>query len=222
LILRLPMKPICTYTHIVWDWNGTLFDDVELCVDVMNGLLARREMKLLTVDSYRECFDFPVADYYRRLGFDFEEESFEVVGTEFIRDYETRREEAGLYSDASETLARVREGGAEQSVLSAYQQPMLEELIQFFGLDEYFVRLVGLQDHYAHGKLEQGVQWIRELAHDPGEVLLIGDTTHDFEVAQAMGVDCVLICNGHQAEARLKRSGVPVVGGRSDLFSIDR
>lgn len=215
------MKPICEYAHIVWDWNGTLFDDVDLCVAVMNGLLARRDMKLLTVDSYRECFDFPVSDYYQRIGFDFDVESFEVVGTEFIREYETRREEAGLHSDARETLSRIQQNGTEQSVLSAYQQPMLEELIRFFSLEEYFVRLVGLQDHYAQGKLQHGIQWIRELAHDPGEVLLIGDTTHDHEVAHAMGVDCVLISNGHQSEIRLQEIGVPVVDGRRELFHFD-
>jgi phosphoglycolate phosphatase len=214
------VKPIYEYTHIVWDWNGTLFDDVELCVDVMNGLLSRREMKLLTVDSYRDCFDFPVSDYYRRIGFDFEAESFEVVGTEFIREYEKRREEAGLHSDARETLARIQQNGTEQSVLSAYSQPMLEELVRFFSLDEYFVRLVGLSDHYAHGKLDNGIQWICELAHDPGEVLLVGDTTHDYEVAQAMGVDCVLVCRGHQSEQVIANTRAPVLGSLVQLRAL--
>ena len=72
------------YTHIIWDWNGTLLDDAWLCVDVMNGMLEERGMKLKTVDEYRELFDFPVRDYYEKLGFNFKDEPFDKVGMEFI------------------------------------------------------------------------------------------------------------------------------------------
>ena len=212
------VRPIDHYAHVIWDWNGTLFDDVDLCVGVMNKLLSRRAMNTLTVEDYRESFGFPVHDYYRRLGFDFQAEPFEVVGTEFILEYEERRQEAKLYFDAREALERIQESGAGQSILSAYQQPMLEELIQFFDLAGFFVRLVGLQDHYAHGKLDNGVEWMRQLGHDPEDVLLVGDTMHDCEVARAMGIDCALIAGGHQSASRLQGNGVPVIAGRRELF----
>ena len=62
--------------HIVWDWNGTLLDDRWLTIAVMNRVLARRNMDELTEDRYLQLFTFPVIDYYRRLGFDFENTSF--------------------------------------------------------------------------------------------------------------------------------------------------
>jgi phosphoglycolate phosphatase len=211
------MKPIDAYAHVVWDWNGTLFDDVWLCVDVMNGLLAARRMALLTVDRYRELFDFPVKDYYRRLGFDFETEPFEEVGSEFIRSYESRRHEAGLKDGAVRVLESIGKAGAQQSVLSAYQQGTLEELIDSFSLTRYFVRVVGLQDHYAHSKVENGVRWIQGLSHAPHDVLLVGDSVHDAEVAEAMGVDCILLRGGHQSQERLEACGKPVLGSLEDL-----
>ena len=87
------------YKHIIWDWNGTLLDDAKLCVDIMNVVLSRRNMPVISLRQYQELFDFPVVDYYVKLGFDFEKESFEIVGTEFIDYYEERRHEANLQKD---------------------------------------------------------------------------------------------------------------------------
>ena len=200
-----------SYRHVIWDWNGTLFNDVELCADIMNGLLLPRGLPGLTVERYREVFDFPVIDYYRKLGFDFARDPFEEVGTEFIRRYETRKLDARLYPGAGEVLATLRRCGLSQSVLSAYQKDTLQDLVTHFGLTAYFEALVGLDDHYAAGKLEQGLRWIRGLELDPRDVVLVGDTRHDHEVAEAMGVSCVLIDGGHQARSRLASCGVPVL-----------
>ena len=65
--------------HVIWDWNGTLLDDAWLCVDVMNGMLSKRGLPLITLEIYRNIFDFPVRDYYLKLGYDFDNESFEMV-----------------------------------------------------------------------------------------------------------------------------------------------
>ena len=208
---------LSSHKHILWDWNGTLFDDAHLCVEVMNRSLGKRNLPLLTAKRYQDIFVFPVVDYYRRAGFDFSRESFETAGTEFIVEYEKRKFECGLQPGAREILDRIRDAGLTQSVLSAYQQNTLEEVVRHFGLERYFVRLVGLQDHYAGGKIDHGRRWIREAGHRPSEVLFIGDTIHDFEVAQAMGADCVLVHGGHNSMERLKSCGVPVLNSLSEL-----
>ena len=217
--MKAAWKQPTAYRHVVWDWNGTLLDDGWLCVDVMNGVLRSRHMPELSIDRYRDVFNFPVIDYYRALGFDFQQESFEVVGTEFIEAYEARRHEARLHTDTIAVLNHLRDAGISQSVLSAYRQETLDELIAWFGLTDYFDRLVGLQDHYAHSKIDNGVRWIAELSHRPHDVLLIGDSVHDFEVAEAMNVDCILIANGHQSRARLGACGAPVLDALSQLLS---
>ena len=204
------MKAV-SFKHIIWDWNGTLFNDAWLCMDVMNGLLRRRGLPLLTAERYQELFEFPVENYYRRLGFDFGRESFEQLGTEFMADYESRRLECGLREHARDVLAAVKRKGLTQSVLSAYKHDTLEQLLDHFGVRPFFVRVIGSDDHYASGKVDQGRRWIRELTCRPEEVLLIGDTLHDFEVAQAMGTACWLIPCGNHSRERLETCGVPVL-----------
>ena len=58
-------------THVVWDWNGTLLDDLDTCVAVANMLLDEFGLaRLEGVADYQAKFRFPIVDYYAELGFD--------------------------------------------------------------------------------------------------------------------------------------------------------
>jgi phosphoglycolate phosphatase len=166
------------YKHVIWDWNGTLLNDSWLCVEVMSGVLERRNMMKCTHDIYQNIFDFPVENYYKTLGFDFEKESFEIVGTEFIVEYEKRKFECGLYPSTIKILKTIDEAGISQSLLSAYKQQTLDELVDHFGLRGFFLKVVGLNDHYAKSKLDNGKLLIEGLGIDPKQIVLVGDTKH--------------------------------------------
>lgn len=196
--------------RVIWDWNGTLFNDAWLCMDVMNSLLSEHQLPLLTLDRYQRLFDFPVIDYYRRLGFDFEAAPFETVGSEFIRRYENRRLECDLHDGAMQLLEHFREQGIPQTVLSAYEQTTLLSLLRHFDIDHFFDEIIGNDDHYAAGKEEKALAWIARLNEPPESALLIGDTLHDADVAASMGVQCVLVAGGNQHEDRLRSRAVPL------------
>jgi len=199
-----------TYKHIIWDWNGTLFNDVELCVDVLNGLLVRRSLPLLTLDVYRNIFTFPVKDYYAKAGLDLEKYSFEQLGKDWMDEYERRRLEGKLFSKAEEVLRIINSNGIEQSILSAYKQDTLLELVNHFNLHHYFTHLTGLDHIYATSKVDLGKDLMKKLNHHNSNVLLIGDTVHDFEVAQEMNTGCILVADGHQSKEKLIDCGVDV------------
>lgn len=199
------------YKHVIWDWNGTIINDVNLCVELINGLLADRGLKTLTVDSYREVFTIPVKNYYAELGFDFAKESFEVVGKQWMTEYERRKFECGLYDGVKEVLVKINKLGIGQSILSAYSQHTLDEMVEHYGLTNYFTHIVGLDNIYAAGKLHLGKDLMTRLGNGKGETLLIGDTEHDYEVASEIGADCVLIASGHQSKDRLEKLGCPVI-----------
>lgn len=206
------------YQHIIWDWNGTLFDDARLCVDITNELLTRRNLPLLTHERYQEIFDFPVRVYYERLGFDLADESFESLGTEFIQSYEQRRFECNLQEGVPEVLRAVAEAGLSQSILSAYQQERLEEMVDHFEMRDFFIGLVGLDDHYAAGKLDSGKYWMDELHCTSADVLMVGDTVHDYDVARELGADCVLIPSGHHPRSKLERCDVPLIASLNQFL----
>jgi len=210
----------CGYKHIVWDWNGTLFNDAWLCVECINTLLEKRNMPAVTIDHYQRVFDFPVIEYYRRVGFDFDVESWDDVATEYIDRYNARRFECMLQEGALDVLDELAARGLTQSLLSAYKQATLEEIVDFFGLSGRFTRIVGLDDHYAVSKIDNGQKLIAELDCRGAEIVLVGDTGHDFEVAQAAGINCVLVPSGHQRRDRLEDCGAHVVDSLQDVLGL--
>ncbi len=193
-----------SFKHVIWDWNGTILDDVFLCCDIMNNILKRRKMQSITLDQYRDIFTFPVKEYYKNVGLPLDNRNFEKLSVEFIDEYESRKNNCSLYPGIKETLEHFRSLGLGQSVLSAYSQITLEEIIENFGLSTYFQKINGLDNIYAAGKIDNGRKWINELGLKKGEVLLIGDSVHDNEVAEEIGAEAVLISAGHQSEKKLR------------------
>ncbi len=205
------------YKHIIWDWNGTIFNDVELCVELINELLEPRGLKTVTIDEYKNVFTIPVRNYYAELGFDFSKESFEVIGKQWMDEYERRKFECGLHAGIADVIKRINQLGIGQSILSAYTQHTLEEMVEHFELTKYFSHLVGLDNIYAAGKLHLGKGLMKRLDNGKGETLLIGDTLHDYEVASEIGADCVLVANGHQSKEKLKTCGALIVDNLTSL-----
>jgi phosphoglycolate phosphatase len=200
------------YRHIIWDWNGTLLDDAWLCVDVMNEMLELRKLPAVSLDYYRSVFNFPVREYYRKLGYDFDREPFEEVGMEFMAQYNKRQKECKLHPAVVEVLETIKVKGFEQSILSAREQNELRAETDELGVKGYFSKIYGLDDHYAHGKTDVGKKLVADLGIPTSGLLFIGDTVHDAEVACEIGIDCVLIPNGHHSGERLRKCNFPVLG----------
>lgn len=198
------------YKHIIWDWNGTLLNDVAISVKIVNVLLQAQNGKTLTTDLYRQIFGFPVKDYYQRAGFDFDIESFESVGGRFMNSYNKQCKLAELHTEAIGIVKLFNTKGLGQSVLSARKQDYLVKDIAHFGLAKLLPDAWGIDNHCANGKVDAGLQYLKTSKLDPSNVILIGDTLHDADVAKEMGVDVVLVAIGHQNTERLNKSGVPV------------
>jgi len=211
------MERLRKYKHIIWDWNGTLIDDVWLVVDIMNKMLKKRNLPGIDSKRYREIFDFPVMDYYAKLEFDFSNESFEDLTVEFISEYYTRFNECKLFDKVEEVLKKIRNMEISQSILSASKENILVEKVKYYGIDKYFCRIMGLENHYAESKVERGKKWIAELNLNPQDVLLIGDTAHDYIVSKNIGSDCLLIANGHHNYERLAKLGVEVINSLKEI-----
>jgi phosphoglycolate phosphatase len=208
---------ITKYKHIIWDWNGTIFNDVTLGIDIINKLLIERGLSTLTVEIYKEVFTIPVKDYYAGLGFDFSKEPFEKVGKLWMDEYERRKFECGLYNGVEDLMKKNQSLGIGQSIHSAYSQHTLEEMVDHFNLRKYFTHIVGLDNIYAAGKLHLGKELMKRLGNGKGETLVIGDTIHDYEVATEIGADCVLVASGHQSKDVLLKATNNVIDSIDEL-----
>lgn len=203
--------------HVVWDWNGTLLDDSWLCLEILNELLAAHGLASVTPERYREIFDFPVRDYYERAGFDLQANPFEELAAFFVAEYERRRFECALRSGAREILSGLQSAGLGQSLLSAYRHEYLVSAVASWDIGGHFLSLAGQSDAWADGKEGLGRRHVTALGLDPSRVAFVGDTTHDAQVAAAVGARCILVDGGTQARHRLQATGAVVVSDLREL-----
>ncbi len=208
---------IIKYEYVIWDWNGTLFDDVALCVDIMNGILKKYHLPLISVEKYRAFFDFPVENYYQKLGFDFRKNSFEKLGIEFIEQYNKRRFECNLHKGVFDLLEIFKKQNLQQFILSAREHNSLMDDLRYFNVYPYVHEVSGLDNHFAGGKLDLGMMMMNKLNINPEKCLLIGDTKHDAEVAAGLKTDCILLAHGHHNFDQLSATNVPVFKNFQEL-----
>jgi phosphoglycolate phosphatase len=198
------------YETVIWDWNGTLLDDVALALAIVNEILVEYGVPSLTSERYREIFDFPVRLYYERAGLDLTLISFETVSEAFCSRFEERLYLAQLFPSARRVLETMRQSGIRQFVLSSTEHQALLRMLKRFGLADIFDGVKGMQNGLAAGKLTGGRELLSRFHIDPRNAVLIGDTLHDAEVAESLGVDCLLISSGHHSHERLSKLKYPV------------
>lgn len=186
---------------------------------MMNDILRKRNIKEITSEQYEKNFEFPVQNYYKKLGFDFKKETFEILGTEFIQNYNKNSHRCKLQPKVKYTLEKIFKLNKSQSILSAMEQKHLIHLITKHNLGKYFTEIIGLDNHYAKSKVENGKQWIVRSSLKINEILFVGDTFHDYEVAKIMGIDCILIPSGHHSKEKLETCSVPIINSLDEVLS---
>lgn len=190
--------------HVVWDWNGTLLNDVDAVLGAIGDLLEGHGLARVDRDQYRAVFGFPILEYYKKLGFDFEKESFEVLSERFVAHYAARASECALHSGSQDLFGALDKIGIVQSVLSAAHEPHLLRQLEHYGIRGHFRNVFGLSDHYAASKVARGKQLLDVCGFAAADTILVGDTDHDLEVGQELGIDVLLLADGHQSYERLR------------------
>lgn len=205
-----PPPPVSPIRQVLWDWNGTLLDDLTYAIGVRNRTFPAFGLpRIGSVAEYHRQFTFPVRRYYERAGVT--DETFVAVAHAWMAEYVRGFDAVPLHGDAVETLARFAAAGVRQAVLSATRRDMLESQIARFPIRAYFTDVLGLSDIYARSKEAVGLDYLARCGVPAASTLMIGDTLHDAEVARAMGTECVLVARGHQSRETLLTAGVPVM-----------
>ncbi len=211
------MKRIEAYSRVVFDFNGTLLDDVWIGIHTVNEMLRRRGLQTLdALDDYYRVFGFPIEDYYRRLGFDFEREPYDMLAHEWIEGYQQAEKTVGLRDGTTALLEFLHTSGVTLDILSATEEKMLLLQLTRLGILPYFRRVFGRDDIYAADKTALAA--VCASSFSGGPTLYIGDTDHDVACARVMGADCLLIEGGHQPRTLLEKTGMPVFHSLLDIL----
>jgi phosphoglycolate phosphatase-like HAD superfamily hydrolase len=202
-----------TGAHIVWDWNGTLFHDIDAIIGATNAAFAELGLEPLTLEKYRELYCVPVPKFYERLmGRLPTEAEWEAMDDIFHRYYAEHRTTCGLTAGAVELLAGWRSAGRSQSILSMYVHEELVPLVRGFGIEPHFIRVDGRTGPSGGSKAEHMVRHLASLSGvAPERTVVIGDAADDAVAALHVGARAVLYTGGSHSRVSLETVGVPVV-----------
>ncbi|CAM5510350.1 phosphatase [Streptomyces tanashiensis] len=207
--------------HLVWDWNGTLLDDIGAVIGATNAAFAELGLESITLERYRELYTVPVPKFYERLmGRLPTDEEWTVMDGAFHRHYWERAESCGLTIGAAELLAARQESGLTQSLLSLAPHTELIPLVRRHGIAERFVRMDGRPDASTDGKSGHMVRHLAALEVPAERVVVIGDAADDALAAAHVGARAVLYTGGSHSRASLARVGVPVVDSLEEAVAV--
>ncbi len=203
------------YSNVVWDFNGTLMDDVGISILTVNDMLEKRGMPLTDKKEYFEKIEMPIIRYYEKM-FDFNVTSLSELTREFQEGYDRYLDSASLAEGAIPLLEKLKENGVEQVIISSFPTEKIKKICEKLGISSYFSNILGADDIKAESKVERGKAYMNSLP-EGARVVAIGDLLHDHEMASSMGADCILYAGGHQSKADLLAVGVPVAETMAEI-----
>jgi phosphoglycolate phosphatase-like HAD superfamily hydrolase len=210
-----------TRTHLVWDWNGTLLDDLSLVVSSTNHVFATVGGRSVDADEHRSRFRRPVAEFYAEiLERAVDDEEFGRLDRIFHDAYRMGLTTMTLAADA---MAAIRSWPGSQSLLSMWFHDELVPAVETYGLSGVFARVDGLRTEVG-GDLKAGhlAVHLAGLGIPGDQVVLIGDSLDDAAAADSVGAKAVLYTGGFTAPARLRASGLPVADTLLEAVTIAR
>ena len=207
------------YHNILWDWNGTLIDDAVTSLNCVNDMLSEMNKPLITLEQYYTYVETPIIGFYRHILTE-DELDFPAISKSFHSSYNDRLNETFLAYGATKTLKTLKENGAKQYIITATKEESARKLAFQYGVGEYFDGIFGADNTLAESKVERALNFFNENNIDPRDTIFIGDTLHDLETANALGVDCILVTFGHQGKEIVENSGTVTADNLNDVLNI--
>lgn len=205
---------------IFLDFNGTIINDLDLCLQLLNEILKKQNKPLCDINKYKNIFTFPIKKYYELAGIDFSLDSYEDLAIWFISKYQPMSMSCGLFTGIEEAFLKLKEMGYHLVILSASERNNLIEQCQNYDIVKYFDDILGIDNIHAASKVGIALDYMQKNNIDSNDVLMVGDTLHDLEVAKAIGANAILVSCGHQSIEVLKQGKVQIINDVCELPSI--
>lgn len=205
--------------HVIWDWNGTLADDLGLVVEAVNRAIRPFGVGPIGPDDYRTHYTRPVQSFYERLlGRPIAADEWGWLDDRYHAAYHEALAQADLTPGARDALEQVQALGGSQSLLSMYRHDDLVRLVDRYRIAQLFVRVDGLRSPGGGTKAAFLRRHLARLDARPDAAVVVGDALDDAAAAAAVGAGCVLYDGGSHHREELERSGVPVVDSLADAL----
>ncbi|HET9259901.1 MAG TPA: HAD family hydrolase [Acidimicrobiia bacterium] len=198
-------------THLVWDWNGTLLDDLQIVVESVSVSIATLGARPIRADDYRDHYTRPVRNFYvSLLGREISDEEWLRLDTAFHDEYFRRAENVDLAPDALQAMDLLDGRGWTQSLLSMSPQNWLDGIVARLGIADRFLRVDGMVKMTGGLKAAYLEDHLRHIGIPGKSTVVVGDTPDDVAAARHVGATPILFHGGSHHLEVLEGEGVPI------------
>ncbi len=178
------------FRNLIFDWSGTLVDDLGPVIEATNVVLEKYAIATLDREAFRRCFRLPYPEFYAELLPNIPLEELEAL---FRPAFERAITPVTVLPHAREKLEWCTALGIRAFVLTSMDTLAFERQMDEFGLRHHFeATYSGVLD-----KREIIHQILETHGLDPKETAFVGDMTHDVETARHGGVSSIAVLTGY-------------------------
>ena len=196
-------------SHIIWDYNGTVVDDVVTSIAAVNKMLESRGLPPTSIEIYRETLTIPLDKYYASVGI--KNADIKKLSVEFQNWCNHFSYLSSIFDGFHNAIKIAKSKSVKNILLSSLYNEFLMNEVEKYKIKNCFDDIIGMQDTAVGSKLNNAKNYLSANNIDAKNVLFVGDLTTDSDMAKALGAKCVLIPNGHNSTKRCASQGVDVV-----------
>ena len=188
------------YRLVVFDWDGTLLDSAGAIVACMQA--AAIDLGLLPPDekAARQVIGLGLHDALSQAMPGVPAREYPRIAERYRHHYLAKDHELSLFSGARELVEELSGGGCLLGVATGKSRLGLNRALEVSGLRSYFHATRCADECSSKPAPDMLREIMDELDTVPGQTLMIGDTTHDLQMAKNAGVGALAV--GHGAHAR--------------------
>ena len=184
------------YDLIVFDWDGTLFDSTALIVRAIQAACRDLGAPVPSDEAAAHVIGLGLQDALQHAVPDLPVDLYPELGRRYRQHYFASHDQVTLFAGVPELLAGLRERNHWLAVATGKNRHGLDEALRISGLADRFdaTRTADETRSKPHPQMLQ--ELMREFGTDPERTLMIGDTTHDLQLAANAGTDAVAVAYG--------------------------
>jgi len=192
------------YTLIVFDWDGTLIDSPSTIVECIQQ--ASRDLGIGVPDRERasHVIGLGLHDSLRHAVPDLPRERYLEFAERYRRHFTAREDAMALFPGVPRLLARLRQRGHRLAVATGKTRRGLERAFAVSGLGPHFACSRCADETSPKPDPKMLHELIAELSVEPRRALMVGDTSHDLEMARSAGIDALAVTYGAHPEQALR------------------
>ncbi len=186
--------------NVIFDWSGTLVDDLPAVWQAVNHLFAKAGVAPMTLDRFRDDFELPARAFFARHLSGVPAVPERQLQQWFAEKFLELESTVVALPHAREFLEFARREGLRTFVLSAVPAPWFARQAAATGLGEF------LQHHClgADDKRDLILGLLAEHRLDPAETVFVGDMRHDLETARHGGIAGIAVLTGYNRLEQLR------------------